>query len=285
MRYIASFVILLTLGTGNAYGAVRLLPDPQTQLAFLNAAIENLANFRKSGGEEETEIALRKKILLQIIDLSKQDVQDARRKLKSIRAESYNMRAIVDSLNAELDTAAHEYNVRAENIKGSSSLETIKQSASELLNARQEITERIDTLLLIVNSFENRATLHIVETRLNKIAFDVRQLELLGVIQEGVFSIQVENARAHLTRAKNAQDEIELYTTQRLPRRPIPNMSTETSSEDADTTTATQNIIPEQPPFEKTELQQLLATSLNEIKETYIIFIKISTEIQKAIYR
>ena len=285
-NHIVCIALLIALIAPFETHAASSLFNPQAQLALLNATIENLLRLKSSIQSMEspdTEISLRRKILLQIIALSEQDVRDSERTVSKIKKAGPETKLIAQALGAKLDSVQRGYNTLSTEIQQSSSLDEVKGYAKQLLDKRKEAEIVNEQVEAIGAGFENRGVIAIAEARFDKVAFDVRRLELFRLIENGFFDGALESATEHLKNARGAQEELESAIVQAF----TPQEEIASSTEDGATETipvaSPELNVSQKPTLDSKEIQILLAASLQEIKETYLIFIDISRMISAAI--
>ncbi len=304
------FTILLSFSLVTPLGAQAAFFSPPlpTQLALLNEAIQSLLDL-KSGLEqnintsEDAEILLRKKILLQIIDLSEQDIKDIERNLETIDRADIGKRMIRQSFSDELGGIGQQYTILTNEITETTSLDDVKEGSKKVLAERYAAEKLATDIALIATAFENRDSTEVAKARLNKIAFDVRKLEIFGVVEIGSLNGLLVSAAGHIAAAKQTQDMLEdtIIQTFTVKSGGISELEETTASEETNQESLLsspgvqigegsifivnplQNTAPQKPQLDIEKTQTLLAQSLAEIKAAYLIFIDIGKQTQAAL--
>lgn len=213
--------------------------------------------------KERQEIALRKKAISKILDLSLLEIYNLKERLESLKLENEGQETIRDILLVLLDGyEAYYLELKVKLLDEELFLRDLKILATEFKHWRKaNYSENVSLILNFILVFSEKSALKIADSRLEKINSDLDKLENAKLIKKRGLQEFLNASIQHLTRAhllnKKAMDLLLLTASTTL----------------ANLTSA--------PVDEKNEVRLLVKEALQEIKAAYKNFLEISERVKQ----
>ncbi len=244
--------------------------------------------------KEKQEISIRQEALKKIIELSKLELDDLRKKLDVVEVTGNEQKELRKEFYDTLDLFATHYATSTEQVMQENlTLPAVKELAKQFKEWRDTYyTPQIQLLLNFLLVYNTVPVLSTADTRLEKIMSDLRKLENARLIVKSDYQRQLDQAVDHLTSAHVFQNRAEQSLLAIL-REQAAHSTTTISDLETATTTAT-TTIPElaatttpatttvkiiDPRLENTK--DLIRHSLEDIKSAYNNFLDISKNVKR----
>lgn len=197
----------------------------------------------------------RKAALLTIVDLTLLEIQDLENKLNAFKDLEERYLDIRSSFLTQLESYTDYLGSIKELLNASEfTMESIQKLAQGLKDWHEnEYAPTVKNIINFILSFQNQAILKIADSRLGKIALDLKRFKAAKLLETGTLEPLLAKAGENLKKAWLLNDEAMLLLS----------------------TSTTPTIGPVR------TVQELVHQSLNEIKLAYKLFFQMSAEVKK----
>ncbi len=213
LRGVGILLALVASSAGGVLPAWAAQPSESVLQSSIDKSVDTLLLVKDdrtlSSEERETqELALRRKIVREAIELSKREVVSVRERLESARTESDRLDTRRLRLEKELAAWEAYYAERLRAVETALTVGEVKKIAQAIQEARNEeqssLVRSAFNLILVGQLSELVET---AETRSEKIAVDLKKLERANVIKPGYFKKEAHEAARFIEAAKKLKNQ------------------------------------------------------------------------------
>ncbi len=242
--------------------------------------LEENANFPESVLAKETEttpseIAVRKQILKEILNLSLSEIKNLEESLEKLDLTSSEWKEIKGKLLEALGQSENHYKeIQGDLEKNDYNLDEIRAIAKGLKEWRENVyTPQLDAILNMLLMFQNDDLLKTTQSRLNKIENDIKKISKQNYIKTEGLKIYFDQAAQTLKDARDANEKAKAIFLE------IEKVDNDKGQNLGAKISQTQNNDAKKAKNQET-IRKLLIDSLKNIKNTYEIFFQMNLKIK-----
>lgn len=225
-----------------------------------------------SADKTAQEFKAQQDVLNSVIDLSDNEIsslQDKLNNLPKFDADSPE-KQLQDTYSSELDGYATYFGDERQQVADASTIDDLKSIATDIKDYRSSgYNDEIQNIITFTLVYYDESVISTAKTRLDKVTSDINKLQSSGLLKKSFSHSSLDKASGLIDEATKLEDQAKALILQ-PPQDNTP--ATQTGQ-----TTTDKTVTPPPAP------RDLINQSINDIKESYNLFIQVSKDIRKAL--
>ena len=279
IKIILAFALAMAFVTPSIASASTLPAARQNLNESVNQLIEARDSDSANNLSEQNNITNRKKVISDVLTLSRQEIESVRARLNATRIDRESQLWTVRKIILQwLDSEEKYFKEIEGRLNNELSLNEVKDLAREIQNHRNEkYNANLANALDFIFALRTLRLTDIASNRWDRISSDLQRIERAGLIRVNLFAPEMSEARAMIDKARSLVEKslvqiknIYLPTPEEKPT-PI---VTEVSNDDTtDTTIEDKQITP--------TVRKLCEEAIDNLKIGYDAFVRISVTVRR----
>jgi len=205
IKIILAFALVMVFVTPSITSASTLPATRQNLKESVNRFIEARDSDRENNLSEQNNIANRKKVISDVLDLSRQEIESVRARLNATRIDRESQLWTVRKIILQwLDSEEKYFKEIEGRLNSELSLNEVKDLAREIQNHRNEkYNANLANALDFIFTLRTLRLTDIASSRWDRISSDLQRIERAGLIRVNLFAPEMSEARAMIYKARS----------------------------------------------------------------------------------